>query len=117
MARRKAKASQGQPLTAAQLDKTLEQFAKVEQLARMIACGKTYTECLDEARLMWPRESAVGLYDAAVEEMKKAASIDEETMRGFAIYATRDLYRRLVDGGDLVTALKAIKLLAELQSQ
>lgn len=94
----------------------IEQLAKVEHLARMIATGKTFSEVIDHARMMFPGSKPEDWYEVAVKEVKSAAAVDDETIRGFAIYACRELYRQLIDGGDLPNALKALKLLREFQA-
>lgn len=114
MAGRKAKAARSPRNLAAPVAETLKQFAKVEQLALEIARGRTQTECFDLARLEWPGENPVTLYDDAVGEIRKAASVDDELLRGWAVHALRDIYRRLLDAGELDAAMKALKLLLEV---
>jgi len=102
-------------MTAAPPAPSLADLERAEQMLRWITTGASYTEIIQTARQQWPTEDPARLYASAVEQLTSAGNADPAIIRGFAIEAARELYRRLVENGDLTSALKALKLLYDFQ--
>jgi hypothetical protein len=94
---------------------SLEDLERIEQMLRWITTGASYSEIIKTAAATWPDKDAPKLYRLAVDQLQTAGNADPAIIRGFAIEASRELYRRLVENGDLTNALRALKLLYDFQ--
>ena len=62
----------------------------------------------------YPDAKVDAIIKRQVAEFARVSREPLEAVRGWAISASRDLYRRLVSVGDLTGALRAVKQVAEL---
>lgn len=101
--------SESNPLVT--LDK---KAARVNQVFAWILSGATEHEVSEAIAAAWPDAKPKPLIVAAIQRIRESAAIDAETVTGFCVEATRDLYRRMIADGDFAGALKAIKQLSEI---
>lgn len=87
---------------------------RVEQTVRWLLSGARDADVVEAIRATWPDQELQPLIAAAVENLAASADYDQTVLRGWCFEATRDVYRRMVEIGDLVGALRAIKQLADL---
>lgn len=88
--------------------------ARVDQTVRWLLTGARDADVLEAIRTTWPDQALPPLLQAAVESLAKSAEFDATVVRGWCFEATKDVYRRMLEIGDLVGALRALKQLAEL---
>ena len=88
--------------------------SRVEQTVRWLLSGARDADVVEAIRTTWPEQPLPPLLAAAVEDLARSAEYDRLVVRGFCFEATKDLYRRMVEIGDLVGALRAVKMLADL---
>jgi hypothetical protein len=88
---------------------------RVEQVVRWIAAGATESDILEAIAEQWPEEDKRPLIVAALQEITAASQTPPDLAIGWCLQSTRELYRRMVEVGDFTGALRAIKLLADLQ--
>lgn len=80
----------------------------LEQVVQWLIQGETARDVLDEAANAWPDHDPDELYELAVSQIKDAARIEPELMKGFCLLARREIFRRMMQVGDLSGALRAI---------
>lgn len=95
---------------------TLEDLARTEQVIRWIATGASYTEIIEQIDKTYPGTPAEKVYDSAISIIRTAGDVDPAILRGFAIESAREIYRRLMEAGDLVNALRALRMMLDLQA-
>jgi len=61
--------------------------------------------------------AAIALIKEAVATFEEMAQEPEQAIKGFAMCASRELYRRMLEVGDFTGALRAVKQLQELSSK
>lgn len=86
----------------------------VNQIAAMILSGSSEGEVLAEVARRWPKEAARPLVVAAVQSISASADFDPDFMLGYCIQGTRQIHGKAMEAGELDTALRAVKLLADL---
>lgn len=76
--------------------------------------GNRAEDVADQIRQMYPAADVEHLLSNAANYFASVGNADAEVIRGWCLDATRELYRRMVESGDYVGALRAIKQLATL---
>jgi hypothetical protein len=92
----------------------VSEAARVNQVYRWILEGATEFDILEAAQQAWPEAANAEILLAAISKIKESARIDGQTVAGFCVEATRDLYRRMVEIGDFPGALRAVRQLRDL---
>ena len=87
---------------------------RIEQVFRWIVEGHTEQDVDEAVAETWPDQAAQPLIVAAVVKLAKAGKLDAGIIRGFCFEAFRELYRKMVEAGDLAGALKAVKEIDEM---
>jgi hypothetical protein len=87
---------------------------QVEQVVRWMLSGSRDADILAGIAATFPGQPIEPLIAAAVDELAKSAETDADVVKGWCFEATKELYRRMLDIGDLVGALRAVKQLMEL---
>jgi hypothetical protein len=88
---------------------------RVEQVVRWIAGGASESEIVEAIRHNWPEAEQRPLIIAALTQIAEQSQAQPDLVLGWCLQSTRELHRRMVEVGDFTGALRAIKLLAELQ--
>jgi hypothetical protein len=86
----------------------------VNQIYGWIISGASEADIVEAIKASWPNRNARPLIAQAIERFAEEADVTEDLMRGFCIAATRELYRKMVDVGDFVGAMRALKQMHEL---
>jgi hypothetical protein len=87
---------------------------RVHRIYQAILEGASEHDVLGEIAAAWPDVDVRPLVVRAMERVARAGEADPALVRGWCIEASRELYRRMLEGGDLQGALRAVKQLAEL---
>ena len=88
--------------------------ARINQVFHWILEGATDYDITEAMRQAWPEADHATILLAAIDKIKESARINPQTVAGFCVEATRDLYRRMVEIGDFPGALRAIRQLKDL---
>jgi hypothetical protein len=88
--------------------------AATAQIVRWIIEGASESDIVEAIEAKFPGNKPAPLIVAAVKRLEESAETSRYLAKGFAIEATRDIYRRALEIGDHQTALRAIKQLHEL---
>ena len=88
----------------------------VRQVFRWILAGGSGNDIILAASKKWPGVDASPLIVQAMSQITASADADQDTVRGWCYEATRDLYRRMLESGDLKGAMQAVKQLHDFQS-
>lgn len=84
------------------------------QIHQWILEGASEHEILARCRNEWPRADTRPAILLAIDDIAKSSTPNGPLILGFALEATREIYRRMLETGDLVGALRAIKQLVDL---
>lgn len=87
---------------------------RVEAVLRWMIAGNRDADILTSIVEAWPDQAIAPLITAAVDQLEKSADFDSRVMIGWAFEATKEIYRRMVETGDLVGALRAVRQLTDL---
>jgi hypothetical protein len=87
---------------------------RIAQVFGWIVAGAAEHEIAEAIAANWPDAKAKPLIVAAMKRIAAGADADPGTVRGWCIEATRLIYQRAVEAGDLATALRAIRQLHDL---
>ena len=87
---------------------------RVEQIVRLILRGKRDFDVIRCIRRSWPDQDPVQLLAACGAHFQKQADFKPAAIVGWCFASTMDVYRRMLEAGDYVGALRAIKQLREL---
>jgi hypothetical protein len=71
--------------------------------------GKSVHEVTSEVRAQFPAENADEVLLCAADEMAQASRMDPETVVGWSVLATRDIYKKSLEAKNLPVALAAVK--------
>jgi hypothetical protein len=85
----------------------------LREIVKWILAGNSERDVIDAIGQQWPDVAARPLILKALKEISKAGEPDEQLVAGFVIEGTRQIYQRALDVGDLQTALRALKQLAD----
>ncbi len=88
--------------------------SKVHQVFEWILEGKAEHVIRAEIAAHWPDEDAKPLLLAAVMALHQRAAFDPLTVIGLVFEMYRHVYKLALDTGDLATALRAAKQMADL---
>lgn len=88
----------------------------VRQVFRWILAGGSGNDIVLAASKKWPGRDSSPLIVQAMSQITASADADQDTVRGWCYEATRDLYRRMLESGDLKGAMQAVKQLHDFQS-
>ena len=86
----------------------------LRQIIGWIIAGHAEPDIVDAIAQKWPDTKAKPLIISALKEIARAGTPDRDLVRGFAIEATREIYRKSSEVGDHQTALRALKQLVDL---
>jgi hypothetical protein len=86
----------------------------LRQVVGWIIAGHTEPDIRDAIAQNWPKEKARPLIIQAIRQIEEAGEPDPRLIKGFAIEATREVYRKCMEVGDHQTALRALRQLVEL---
>lgn len=87
---------------------------KVEQILKWMLAGESEFTIAQSMAEHWPHSPAGPLITAAVDQLVKSATENDETVvTGWCFQATRFVYQRQIEIGDYTGALRAIKQMAE----
>ena len=88
--------------------------SRVEQVIQWLISGNRDAHIVEAIRETWPDQPLDPLIAAACAQLVEAGNIEPDAIKGWCLEATRELYRRMLEVGDLVGALRAVKTLYEL---
>jgi len=88
----------------------------LRQVVSWIVAGHSQADIKESIAKLWPRAKSRPLIVAAVKEIAAASEEDPDLIVGFALTATREIYRKAMEVGDHQTALRALKQLKELST-
>ena len=100
-----------------ELAKIVSRADRVHQVLTWIVAGTSQYDIEQTIAQAWPDAKTQPLIIAAMKQIAAAADDEPEVLRGWAIEATREIYRRALEVGDLQTALRALKQTVELSKQ
>jgi hypothetical protein len=86
------------------------------EVLRLILEGRSAREIDQRARHLWPDRASEPLIIAALRELEASAD-KPPLLLAFASEAAREVYRRALEGGNMACALRAIKVLLELEKR
>lgn len=87
---------------------------KVEQILKWMLAGESEFTIAQSMAEHWPNSEAEPLITAAVDQLVKSATENDETVvTGWCFQATRFVYQKQIEIGDYTGALRAIKQMAE----
>ena len=84
------------------------------QIVDWILNGSSEGQIIEAIEATWPKRKARPLIVEAMKKISAAGTVDAESVRGFAIEASRLIYQRCMEAGDHPTALKALRQLVDL---
>lgn len=87
---------------------------RVNQVLAWIVAGASEHEITEAAETNWPGAKARALIVGAMKRLAAAADADADSVRGWAIEATRHVYQQALAAADFATALRAIKQLQSM---
>jgi hypothetical protein len=90
---------------------------RVETVLKWIVSGNSESDIVEAIAEKWGEDQAKPLIVAALAKLADAGRPDPDTLRGWAIEATREIYRQAMAAGDLAAALAAVKQLARLTTE
>lgn len=88
--------------------------SRVEQVLKWIVAGNRDAEILAAIATNWPDQKPIPLVNEAMTCLKESSEFEQDVLVGWCFEATKDVYRRMVELGDLVGALRAIKQMHDL---
>ena len=86
----------------------------VYSVVQMLIGGLSDHDCRAEIRRRWPRQNVDLLMASALNHFLVHSSPDPRAVRGWALLASQDLYRRCVETADFQTALRVLRSIVEL---
>lgn len=92
----------------------LAKISRVHQVTQWILSGASQHDITEAIAANFPGAQAEPLIVAAMTDLAKAGEAEPALVRGWCIEATREIYRRALEVGDLQIALRAAKQLYEL---
>ncbi len=87
---------------------------RIEQVLQWVIDGNRDAEILGSIIAQWPDQEPFALVNAAMVRLKESADFQHDVLTGWCFEATRAVYRRMLEMGDLNGALKAIKQMHDL---
>lgn len=87
---------------------------KISQVAQWIVEGERMADVRRLIQSTYPDSDAKILLMLAMDHFQAVASFDSPVVIGWCFEASKDLYRRMVDSGDFVGALRAVKQISDL---
>ncbi len=94
--------------------KTTAQETTVKQVITWILEGNSERDIREAIGTKFPGEDAQADLDAAVQEIISIGKEDPAFTRGWALAATRELTRKMIEVGDFANALRGIKQAATM---
>ena len=88
--------------------------ACVHQVKKWILEGHAEHDIAEAGGAAWPKQKIEPLIVAAIEQIRVAGNFDPSLVRGWCFEAYRDLYRRLLEIGDYVGALRALNQILKM---
>jgi hypothetical protein len=89
----------------------------VSEIIRWTLQGLSERDILQAARKRWPDREAEPLIIAALRELEATADKPPALLLAFASEGAREVYRQALQAGHTATALRAIKVLMELEKR
>jgi len=89
---------------------------RVNQVFNWIIAGGSEHDITDAIAQTWEDAKAMPLIVAAMQRIAKSADAEPDVIRGWCIEATRHVYQKAIEVGDLATALRAVKQLQGMAS-
>jgi hypothetical protein len=87
---------------------------RIEEVFNWILSGITEHALIKKIEETWPEVDRRPLIIQAVKRFSSCEHLNPTAVMGFCFEASRDLYRRMVEAGDFVNALRAVKQMADL---
>lgn len=87
---------------------------RIHQVSTWILEGASEHEIQQTATALWPDAKARPLIVQAMQRIAKGADADPDVVRGWAIEATRTVYRKALEANDFSAALRALKQITDL---
>jgi hypothetical protein len=84
------------------------------EVVKWILAGHAEADIVDAIGKQWPGQKAKPLIVQAIAEIAEAGNVDEKLVRGFALEATREIFRKASEVADHATALRALKQMTEI---
>jgi len=84
---------------------------QVNQVFNWIVAGGSEHDITEAIALNYEGAQPKPLIVAAMQRIAKSADAEPDVIRGWCIEATRHVYQRAIELGDLATALRAVKQL------
>lgn len=88
--------------------------ARVEQVIQWLIAGNRDLHIVEAIRETWPDQALDPLIATACAQLMDAGQVEPDAVKGWCLEASRELYRRMLEVGDLVGALRAVKQVFEL---
>jgi hypothetical protein len=86
----------------------------LREVVNWIIQGHDQQDILEAIATQWPGTKPKPLIIQAIKQIEEAGEPDPRLIKGFAVEATREVYRKCMEVGDHQTALRALKQLVEL---
>jgi len=83
--------------------------AAAEQVKKWVIEGHTHADIVQAIAENFATMNAAGLIEAAADALHRDARANLDIMRGWALNAYREVYRRALETGDFSAALRAAK--------
>lgn len=89
---------------------------QIQQVYQWVIEGKSQDDIEFSIREHWPEADGTSIALAVTTRLIEASEFTPEVVRGMAIEATREVYKRALETADLQVALRAIRQLWEMTS-
>jgi hypothetical protein len=86
----------------------------VEQVRKWLLAGASEADIAEAVEANWPGQKPGPLLAAVMKRFSDTSQFDPAVVTGWAFEATRDVYRRAIEVGDLAVALRAAKQVNEI---
>jgi hypothetical protein len=87
---------------------------RIHQVSVWILEGNSEHEIQQTISTLWPDAKARPLIVQAMQGIAKNADADADVVRGWAIEATRTVYKKALESNDFSAALRALKQITDL---
>lgn len=104
------------PLTPCEQTSEQPTPEQVQQVYQWVIEGKSQDDIEFSIREHWPQADGTSIALAVTTRLIEASDFTPEVVRGMAIEATREVYKRALETADLQVALRAIRQLWEMTS-
>ena len=102
------------PAKPTAIAKRITEADRIEEVFKWILSGITEHELNKKIDETWPDVDKQPLIVQAVKRFSDNEHLNPTAVMGFCFEASRDLYRRMIEAGDFVNALRAVKQMADL---